>query len=161
MEHTTQNCIPEQHPYVIIIDDDQDDREILSASLELLGIYTKSFDSGVKALSYLHLVTDSSELPTLIISDYNMPCMNGQQVLLSIKTNNATKNIPVVMFSTHLPQFVKKNHLALGALRCFNKPNSYLEFNAQVGVFKDLAYSLMETGETQPIMPFHIIPHAF
>jgi len=143
MESNTPNCTQARHPYVIIIDDDHDDREMLSASLELLGINTKSFDSGEKALFYLQLVTDSSELPILIISDYNMPRMNGQQVLMSIKTNNATKDIPVVLFSTHMPRFVKKPAIHLGALKCYTKPASYLEFNTQVGIFKDLAYSLM------------------
>ena len=129
----------EHLPYILLIDDDDDDREMLSTALELKGIKTRSFESGEKALYFLKLILDTSNLPTLIILDYNMPRINGEQMLLLIKGNKEIRNIPVVMYSTHMSTLFKKALIDLGAFNCFIKPITYLEFNARVQQFKDLA----------------------
>ena len=59
--------------YILLIDDDEDDLEMISAGLELKGLNVKTFDSSAKALSYLTLLSTYSNLPSLIILDYNMP----------------------------------------------------------------------------------------
>ena len=147
MKSITPNAmLPEPWPYILLIDDDEDDLEMLSSSLEGLGVKTRSFESGEKALFYLQLISDTAKLPVMVILDYNMPGMNGQQILISIKTNNVTKDIPVVMYSTCIPFFTKKAQLDLGALNCYIKPFSYIDFTTQVGIFKDLAYSFMPTN---------------
>ena len=86
--------------YIILIDDDEDDLEMISAGLEMKGLKVKTFDSSAKALSYLTLLSSNSKLPSLIILDYNMPKKNGQQVLHAVKDNRVTKNIAVIMYST-------------------------------------------------------------
>lgn len=147
MNSITPNCLdPVHRPYVLIIDDDEDDLQMLSSSLALQGVKTMAFTSGVKAIFYLQLIADTSELPLLVISDYNMPGMNGQQVLSAIRTNNATKDIPLVMFTTCIPPVIKKNPLHAGAFNWYEKPFTYRDFTAQVGIFKDLAYSFMPTN---------------
>ena len=39
-------------------------------------------------------------MPDLVILDLNLPKMNGIEVLKNIKTNEATRHIPVIMLST-------------------------------------------------------------
>ena len=95
-------------PYILLIDDDEDDLEMLSSELEKKGIKVKTFDSSTKALFYLTLVSGNMELPSLIIMDYNMPARNGYDVLLSIKNNNETKYIAVVFYSTDIPGFLNQ-----------------------------------------------------
>lgn len=133
------------HPFILLIDDDEDDLEILSSSLKQLGIKTKTFISGVKAAYYIQLLADTSELPALIIVDYNMPGMNGQQFLDSIKGNHATKDIPVVVYSTSISHLTKKTLIDKGAFSCYVKPFTYSDFITQVGIFKDLAWSFSTT----------------
>ena len=128
-------------PYIILIDDDEDDLEMLSSSLQALDIKVKTFDSGDKAIFYLQLIRKFEDLPSLIVLDYNMPGANGQQVLFLIKNNDGTKHIPVVMYSTHMSGIFKKALIALGAFECFIKPYTYLECTTQAGIFKDLAFS--------------------
>jgi len=48
----------EPEPYILLIDDDDDDLEMLSTSLELVGVKTKSFSSASNAICYLHIVSD-------------------------------------------------------------------------------------------------------
>ena len=135
--HQTKNMI-EPQPYILLIDDDEDDLEMFSSGLEKKGIKVKTFDSSTKALFYLSLMSGTSQLPSLIIMDYNMPKKNGLQVLLLIKDNADTKNIPVVMFSTDMTDLSRKQLSDAGALDCFSKPWTNYEFNDRVEAFHDL-----------------------
>jgi len=135
----------EQCPYILLIDDDDDDIEMLSTSLESLGIKTRFYHSADKALAFLMLVTNTSDLPMLIILDSNLPGLNGKETLALIKSNDKTKRIPVIMYSTSMPLAFQNTLFRLGAYRCYGKASSYLDFTAQVGVFKDLANSFSAT----------------
>jgi response regulator RpfG family c-di-GMP phosphodiesterase len=130
-------------PYILLIDDDHDDNEMLSAALEQQGLKTRSFESGEKACFFLRLISDTSDLPVLIILDYNMPKINGQQILKFIKSNKDTGRIPVLVYSTHMSPVFRKVLLDSGASECFMKPWSYPEFIIQVQKFKELAFSFI------------------
>jgi CheY-like chemotaxis protein len=133
----------EPQPYILMIDDDEDDLKMFSSGLEKKGIKVKTFDSSTKAWFYLTLMSDTKELPSLVIMDYNMPKKNGLHVLLLIKGNAGTKNIPVVMYSTNMSDLLKTQLSNAGAQGCFNKPWNTKELNAQVEIFQHLAYSFI------------------
>lgn len=126
---------------VLLIDDDEDDLEIISSSLELQGIRTKCFNSGEEALIYLKLIEDVLDKPLLIILDYNMPKINGQQMLGLLKDTKTSKDIRVVMYSTSISADLKKDLSDLGAFECFKKPDSYRGIEAQTVIFKNLVHS--------------------
>jgi two-component system, NtrC family, response regulator len=131
----------ESKPYVLIVDDDPDDLELLSASLELAGIKTKSFSSACNAISYLDFVADTLQPPLLIITDYKMPGITGQQFLETIRQNHETNEIRVVIYSTGMTPGLETALLASGASACFSKPWSYQESITQIEIFKKLACS--------------------
>jgi CheY-like chemotaxis protein len=133
----------EPKPYIMLIDDDQDDLDMFSSGLRGKGVNVKTFDSSTNALFYLALMSETKELPSLIIMDYNMPQKNGQEVLLSIKNNADTKNIPVIMYSTSMPDFLREQLSESGASDCFLKPWTRQEFNSQVEIFEELNYSFL------------------
>jgi response regulator RpfG family c-di-GMP phosphodiesterase len=133
----------EPQSYILIIDDDEDDLQMFSSGLEKKGIKVKTFDSPTKGMHYLRLMSDSKDLPSLVIMDYNMPTKNGLQVLLFIKGNAETKNIPVVIYSTSMPDVLRKQLSNAGALDCFNKPWNRKELNYQIEIFQDLANSFI------------------
>jgi len=135
----------EQCPFILLIDDDDDDVEMLSTSLESLGIKTRFFNSADKALAFLMLVTNTADMPMLIILDSNLPGLNGKETLAIIKSNDKTKRIPVIMYSTSMPLSFQDTLFKLGAHGCYGKASSYLDFTAQVSVFKDLANSFSTT----------------
>jgi CheY-like chemotaxis protein len=126
-----------------LIDDDEDDLKMFSSELEKKGIKVKTFDSPAKALSYLTFVPGNMERPSLIIMDYNMPKRNGQEVLLLLKDNADTKNIPVVIYSTSMPNLLKEQLSNAGALDCFSKPWNIQELNTQVEIFRELTFSFV------------------
>ena len=129
-------------PWILLIDDDEDDLKLFSSGLEMKGVKVKAFDSSTKALFYLTLREGDMELPSLIILDYNMPKKNGQRVLRAIKDNKSTKDIPVVMYSTSMSGVLKTQLLAAGALDCFAKPWTQHELNCHVEKFQELAFAL-------------------
>ena len=90
---------------IIIIEDDVDDREILSDVFERLHIRNevKFFSNGEQALDYLTL-TDVE--PFIIFSDINMPKLNGMELRAKIHKNEdlRLKSIPYLFFSTTAEQ---------------------------------------------------------
>jgi len=46
------------------------------------------------------MLSKESESTTLILSDWNMPVMNGFDFLRAVKSNNSLKHIPVIMITT-------------------------------------------------------------
>lgn len=84
---------------ILWADDDADDMMLMQ---EVLKDTDKRYSivevhNGRQALDYLK---QCKKYPCLIILDMNMPVMNGQETLSSIKNNEQYKNIPLVVFTT-------------------------------------------------------------
>ena len=90
---------------VIIIEDDEDDQYLLEQVFIKLNYQNKVvfFSDGQDALEYLQ-TTD--ELPFLILSDINMPRLDGFQLREKLHTDAALqlKCIPYLFFSTAASQ---------------------------------------------------------
>ncbi len=87
---------------ILYVDDDRDDLELLHhAILQLDGTYelVGAFD-GVQGMSRLETMKDTGTLPCLIVLDINMPKMDGKQTFKLIKSDDALRSIPIVIFST-------------------------------------------------------------
>ena len=108
-----------------------------SSELKLKGLKVRTFESPEKALFYLTMMSATSEMPSLIIMDYNMPKKNGYDVLLLLKQNEDTKDIPVVIYSTSISSPLKEQLLNAGALDCFTKTWTYKGFVTQVDKFQE------------------------
>lgn len=86
---------------IIIIEDDTDDQEVLSEIFQKLNYPNKVlfFTDGEKALRHIN---ESEDLPFLILSDINMPKLNGFDLRQKLKTDAELniKCIPYLFFST-------------------------------------------------------------
>lgn len=131
----------EPQPYILIIDDDDDDRELLSTELRRSGIMIKDFASGEKAFFDLTQTASKTEMPSLIILDYNMPRFNGQELLSVIKRHRYTSQIPVILYSTTISPMLRIVLMEMGAFDCFIKPANNHELCDQLDVFKSLFIS--------------------
>ena len=87
---------------ILIVEDDADDRYVIHLAFAELGYeeHVKVFDNPENFLRYLNSLPDSSLYPSLIMLDCNMPGMNGTEVLMRLKMNDALHDIPVAMYST-------------------------------------------------------------
>jgi CheY-like chemotaxis protein len=135
----------ENRPYIFLIDDDKDDLEMLSSSLEPHGVRVRTFGSGNKAISHFDNAAVFAEKPSLIIVDYNMPLLNGLETLVLIKKNERVRDIPVVIYSTTINPLFERNAREFGAFACESKAVNVNDFREQVRRFADLAYSFSRT----------------
>jgi CheY-like chemotaxis protein len=86
-------------------------------------------ENGENALT---LLEDRKKPFDLIISDLNMPRMNGFEFLMNLKKNSELKNIPVVIMSTSNNQEDLKKCFDLGISGYFTKPLKYTEYTKKV-----------------------------
>jgi DNA-binding response OmpR family regulator len=108
---------------VMIIDDDDDDRDIFC---EAVTVIDKSIEliqchEGEQALNILE--KKESKLPDFIFLDLNMPRINGRQCLERIKRQNHLYDIPVIIYSTSKYERDIKDVLHLGAATFLTKPS--------------------------------------
>ena len=93
--------MPKSGP-IIIVEDDHDDQDLLREVFQELKIpnLLRFFTSWMEALNYL---LTTMENPFLIISDINLPTMNGFDFKISINQNEflKKKNIPFIFLSTN------------------------------------------------------------
>jgi CheY-like chemotaxis protein len=83
---------------VLLIDDDDDIRQIFTIYLNKKGHTIHSAPGGREGIDMLGTVH-----PDLILLDIMMPGMDGWETLCAIKKNPATKNLPVTMCSGKQP----------------------------------------------------------
>ncbi|MDB5197858.1 MAG: response regulator [Flaviaesturariibacter sp.] len=123
---------------VIIIEDDLDDQEILQEVFIKLGYENKPlfFTDGQKALDYL----DSTDVtPFLILSDINMPVMNGFEMRSKVKTDAKLqlKCIPYLFFTTASSQRAVIDAYSLSVQGFFIKQSSMNELEATIRVIME------------------------
>src|SRR5687767_1114630 len=87
--------------YILCVDDDKDDCELLSEAVKNSGYSTtiKFLHSGEEAISFLIKAQTESRLPKLLILDVNMPKMNGLQALTEIR-KTLPAYVPVLFLTT-------------------------------------------------------------
>ncbi|MEE2743905.1 MAG: response regulator [Bdellovibrionota bacterium] len=102
---------------VLVIDDLEDIRELISDDLKGIGYNVTKKESGKDALRYL-----KKNDVEIIILDAMMPEMNGPQFLGEIKNDNKLKDIPVIVLSASMDKDVKLLCLDLGADLFISKP---------------------------------------
>ena len=81
---------------VILVDDEEDIRDLLKTLLESIGIKVETFENGKDAY---HEYIQNSENYDLIISDMKMPVMDGVTLLKSIRNDSKIKQ-PIFFFMT-------------------------------------------------------------
>ena len=107
---------------MLLVEDDADDRYIMHLAFTELNYaeQVKVFNSGEDILRYLQNLPHASLYPSLVVLDYNMPGMNGGEVLMRMKLNDALRDIPVAMYSTGMRSLEQKLR-TMGAAYCFEK----------------------------------------
>ncbi len=113
---------------IVIIEDDRDDQELLDEVFKNLG-YENSivfFEDGNAALEYLN---KSEIIPFLILSDINMPKINGFELRNRIRTNDQLhlKCIPYLFFTTSANKQSVIEAYSMSVQGFFVKPTNFNE----------------------------------
>lgn len=83
---------------VLIVEDSLFVAKFLSIAFKDAGFKVKTASDGYEALE--KAIKDDINL---IVTDLNMPEMDGVALLKSLKENQSTKNIPVILMSSNIP----------------------------------------------------------
>lgn len=100
----------------LIVDDSATARIMLARVLSSMGVAVKQSKSGEDALKFL-----TNYRPDLIFLDHLMPGMDGFQTLKALKSNPATHDIPVVMYTSQSALRYQEEAKALGAVGVVTK----------------------------------------
>jgi CheY-like chemotaxis protein len=120
----TQNA--QSKPTIYIVDDDPDDRELLVKAFQLItdNHHLTALTSGKALIERLNTKSES-ELPCLIVLDYNMPEINGKQVLEYLQNTEPYCRIPIVIYTTSNSPVEKSEFLSLGVNGFITKATTF------------------------------------
>jgi CheY-like chemotaxis protein len=115
--------------FILLGEDDADDQEMLKEVFRSIDTAFVLFfvNNGKEIISALEKLKDD-QMPCLIVLDYNMPGLNGADILRELSTNERYKNIPKVVWSTSGSEKFRNICLELGAVDYVIKPNNVVGF---------------------------------
>lgn len=108
---------------ILIVDDSATSRMIIQRCVEMSGCEVDAFlqaENGIEALALL----DGESGVDLILSDINMPKMDGQTFVRLLKNKTETASIPVIITSSVADAAVEDEMRRLGIERVIKKPVS-------------------------------------
>jgi two-component system chemotaxis response regulator CheY len=102
---------------ILIVDDSESIRELVSLTLESSGYKVDKGVDGKDAMKFL----DGSEI-NLVITDLNMPNVDGIQLIREIRKTNGYTAVPILMLTTESQSAKKEEAKAAGATGWIVKP---------------------------------------
>lgn len=85
---------------IVVVEDFNTSRQVIRKTLENMGYIVDEASDGREALKFF----DGSKID-MVISDYNMPNMDGAELTKYIRSMDEYKYIPILMLSTETSSF--------------------------------------------------------
>jgi two-component system chemotaxis response regulator CheY len=83
---------------VLIVDDSSTMRRIIGNVVQQLGISKEDFDEAEDGLAAWKLLSQNSY--DVVLTDWNMPNMNGLELVKKIRSEGNHRGIPIIMITT-------------------------------------------------------------
>lgn len=126
VEQNGQTGQAEDHPMILIVEDNSDLRDYISRNLGY-SYEIRTAENGKEGLA------DAIEhIPDLVISDVMMPVMDGVEMCRQLKTDERTNHIPVIMLTAKADQSSKIEGLETGSDDYIIKPFDTEELQVRV-----------------------------
>ncbi len=126
---------------ILLVEDNEDDEALTLRAMKRNKIANEVIVArdGESALDYLfgtgeHAGRDATVLPQVVLLDLNLPRMNGLDVLRSIRANEQTKHLAVVVLTSSREEEDIINSYSLGANSYVRKPVDFTQFSEAVKV---------------------------
>jgi len=113
---------------ILIVDDEDDIREVAQVSLELVGQY----EVVTAACGRDGVTTARTAQPDAILLDVMMPDLDGPGTLAELRADPATRDIPVVFLTAKTQQADRARLAGLGAAGILVKPFDPLKLPAEI-----------------------------
>ncbi len=106
-----------QTPLVLVVDDSITVRRVTQRLLQREGYRVALAADGLQALDRLR-----EERPVMVLSDIEMPRMDGFELVKEIRSDDALKDLPVVMITSRIADKHREHAAALGVDHYLGKP---------------------------------------
>lgn len=126
---------------ILVVDDSDDTREMMAKLLELEAFTVVTAEDGSVGLR----IADA-ELPDLIITDINMPNLNGIEMIKQLRKREEFGTVPIMAITAY-GNGVAKEALEAGADRAATKP---VQFNALLVEIRELLIGSLMPGAPGP-----------
>lgn len=119
------DLIGSSYMHILLADDDEDDRQFFTDALAAIAPSLKltTVQDGEELIK--NLMKSKTHPPDFIFLDLNMPYKNGLECLKEIKSMDAIKNIPVLIYSTSTNSDQIETTYQNGANLYIQKPNNF------------------------------------
>lgn len=101
----------------LVVDDSASMRQMVSFTLDHAGFDVIEAENGQDALDQM-----IDKTVNVVVTDLNMPVMNGMQLIRALRTQPKFKAVPILMLTTESQQEAKQEGKAAGATGWIVKP---------------------------------------
>src|SRR5213593_3055887 len=117
------------HAEILIVDDDSTSRKILAHLMVAAGYKCRECEDGTQALQIIH-----AEPPSLLLLDFDMPGLNGAEVLKRLRSDSDpdVAQIPAIMLTGHGSEESEVRCLQAGADDFVTKPVNAAVLRARI-----------------------------
>jgi len=102
---------------ILIVDDDPTTRKLIGLFLKAKGYAVAYAENGLDGIEKIGM-----ENPNLIITDLNMPYMDGIEFVKSVRSDPARSEIPILMVTTEADPEERERAMAVGVNGYLVKP---------------------------------------
>ena len=114
-------------PLVLVADDEEDIRALVAFRLKRAGYDVITAADGAEALTLA-----TTRLPDLVVLDMMMPKATGLEVTRSLRGQDSTKDIPVILLTARAQEADVASGFAAGADDYVKKPFSPMDLQLRV-----------------------------
>ncbi len=115
---------------IVVVENDEDEQFFIKQQFEASGLFDiqAMLKNGDDLFEWME--ARPGQLPDLILSDLNMPGMNGRQIVREIRLSPVYSKIPVVITSTSTVKQVIDDCVDDGAAAYLVKPETFIDYGA-------------------------------
>lgn len=113
--------LPQQRPLVMVVDDSLTVRKISSRLLEREGYDVVTAKDGSDALEKL-LASLPDALPAVVLSDIDMPRMDGFELIRHLRADERLRHLPVIVITSRIADKHRNYAFEMGADHFLGKP---------------------------------------
>lgn len=104
-------------PKILVVEDNETSREMLARRLDRKGFVVVTAADGEQGYALAR-----SESPDLILMDISLPGMDGWQVIELLKSETATREVPLIILTAHALVNDRARADEIGCKDYFSKP---------------------------------------
>ncbi|MBW7886957.1 MAG: response regulator [Bacteroidetes bacterium] len=115
---------------ILVVDDSSTVRKFVSVSLSMQGFRVVTAEDGMDALEKL-----PREQVDLLITDLNMPNMDGLELVKALRESTDFKELPIIILTSLKDETLKNAGASLGVRSYLNKPFSLEKVQYEVSKY--------------------------